>query len=138
MCASAYCCSPSCGCERSWRQSKIRQSSRRCASCSVDTSVVRLIGSYFGLNCLFYLPDARLVALVENPLLDARAPDQPRLGQDLQMLADSGLTDAELLGDEDRAHAVLDQIAVHLRRKMAARILQPFQNLQAALVGERA
>src|SRR3981081_1752520 len=35
---------------RSWRQSKIRQCARFCWSCSVETSVVELIG-VFQVNC---------------------------------------------------------------------------------------
>ncbi len=40
-------------------------------------------------------------------------------------------------GDQQRADAVLDQIAIRLRRKMRARVLQPIEDLQPALVGDR-
>src|SRR5260221_6360233 len=138
MCASRYCASPRSGFARSWRQSKIRQLSRCWASCSVETSVVRLMTSYFGLNRFLYLPDAALVALVEDPLLDPLAAHQSGSGQDAQMLADGRLAYPQLFRQENRADPVLDGVAVDLRREMAARRLQPFQDLQAAVVRQRA
>lgn len=54
------------------------------------------------------------------------------------MLAQGRLRDAELVGDEQAADAVLDQIASHLRWEVRARITKPFQDLQAPLVAERA
>ena len=47
------------------------------------------------------------------------------------------LADSQLTGDEDAATAVLDQVAVHLRREVRDRVAQPVEDLQAALVGER-
>ncbi len=79
-----------------------------------------------------------LVALIENPLLDPLAADQSRLGQDLQMLADGRLAYAELFGDQHRAHSVIHEIAVDLLAEMAARILQPVEDLEALVAGKRA
>src|SRR5215831_7580644 len=66
-------------------------------------------------ECLLGPGDAVLVALVEDPLLDLLAPDQARPRQQFQMLAAGRRADAQLLRDEQRAHAVFDQIAVALR-----------------------
>src|SRR6185312_12942781 len=49
-----------------------------------------------------------------------------------------GLAHAELVRDQRRAHPVAHQVAVDLRRKVLARLLQPVEDLQAPLVGERA
>jgi len=57
--------------------------------------------------------------------------------QDAEMLAGRRLADPQLCGDEDAAHAVLHQVAIHLRREVLARALQPFQNLQPLRIGER-
>ncbi len=54
------------------------------------------------------------------------------------MLRQRGLRDAELLGDENPADAVLDKVAVDLRAKMGARILEPLQDLEPALAGKSA
>src|SRR5437762_4011973 len=53
------------------------------------------------------------------------------------MLARRWLAGAELVGDADAAHAVLDEIAVDLRREMPRRIAQPVHDLEAPLVGQR-
>jgi threonine dehydratase len=52
------------------------------------------------------------------------------------MLAERRLRDVELLGDEEAADAVLDEIAIGLAREMRGRILQPFENGEAALIGK--
>ena len=54
------------------------------------------------------------------------------------MLAGSGLADSQLMRDQDAADSVFDQIAVHLRREMTARMLEPFQDLKAALIRQGA
>src|SRR5688572_13694033 len=80
------------------------------------------------------LADAGLVALVEDPLLDPLRFDEPRLREHLEVNARRRLADAELLGDQDAAHAVLYEVPVHLRRKVRLRVLEPLENLQPALV----
>lgn len=55
--------------------------------------------------------------------------DEPRCGENAQMLARRRLAHAQFFGDEDAADAVLLEIAVNLRREMAARVLQPFKDL---------
>src|ERR1700733_7216376 len=87
-------------------------------------------------ECLLCLGDAGLVALVENPLLDLRAPDQAGLGQKLQVLAAGRRPNAELLRDEQRAHAVVDEVAVALRREVGHRVTQPLKDLEAFLVAQ--
>jgi threonine dehydratase len=52
------------------------------------------------------------------------------------VLAQRRLGDAELLGDQDPAHAVFHQVAIHLRAEMGLWILQPLQNLQPPVVGQ--
>ena len=42
------------------------------------------------------------------------------------MLARRGLADTELLGDEEPADTILDEVAVHLRRKMRPGSLSQF------------
>src|SRR5580704_10800265 len=88
-------------------------------------------------ECLLCLGDPVLVALVEDPLLDLLAPDQARPGEQLQMLAAGRLADAQLLRDEQGAHAVFDQIAVALRREAGHRVTQPLEDLKALLVAQR-
>lgn len=45
------------------------------------------------------------------------------------MFAERRLGDAELFGDQQRANAILDQIAIQLAWEMGARILQPIEDL---------
>src|ERR1022692_1484097 len=87
-------------------------------------------------ECLLYPGDAVLVALVEDPLPDLPAPDQARPGEQLQMLAAGQRADAQLLRDEQRAHAVFDQITVALRREVGHRVTQPLQDLKALLIAQ--
>src|ERR671919_551751 len=95
----------------------------------------RLHSGRYGLLELF---DAGLVASVEGPLLDPFGTKEPGLQQAPEVLACGRLADAELLGDEQPAHAVLDQIAVDLRWKVRLGLLQPLQDQEPALVGQRA
>src|SRR6185295_4548594 len=81
--------------------------------------------------------NALFVALVEGPLLDPLRPQQPRVHEDAQVLARRRPTHAELVGDEYPAYAVAHEVAVRLRRKVIARLLEPREDLQPALVGER-
>src|SRR6185369_1501375 len=83
------------------------------------------------------LGDALFVPLVEGPLLDPLAADEPGVREDPQMLARGRLAHAELGGDEHTAHAVAHQIAVDLPGKVRARRLEPAENLQPLLVRER-
>ena len=57
--------------------------------------------------------------------------------QNLHVLGRGRLADAEFLGDEHQTDAVFNKVAVDLRREMRLRVLQPFQNLEPPLVGER-
>lgn len=50
------------------------------------------------------------------------------------MLAGGGLANAQLTRDQDAADSVFHQIAINLRREMAAGVLEPFQDLETALV----
>src|SRR5258708_36589481 len=81
------------------------------------------------------LGNARLVAFVKRPLLDAPAPDETGLNEHAQVLAGGRLADAELLRDEQATDAVLDEIALDLRREVGARRLQPPHGLEAAVRG---
>jgi hypothetical protein len=84
------------------------------------------------------LPDTLLVPLVERPLLDPLPPHQPRLRQHPHVLAQGGLTHAELAGQEQPADPVLGQVAVHMRREVGPGLLEPLQDLKPSLVGEGA
>lgn len=53
-------------------------------------------------------------------------------------LANRRLTDAELIGDKDAAHAVFDQIPLDLPREVSARTFEPFQDEDPLVVSERA
>src|ERR1700722_11597666 len=86
---------------------------------------------------LLHLGDTVLVAPVEHPLPDLLAPDQARLAEQFQMLAAGRLADAELLGDEQRAYAILNQIAITLRREMRLRVTKPLHNQEPFLVAQR-
>src|SRR5690349_13495126 len=68
-------------------------------------------------NRLLDTADRVLVAPVEGPLFDALGAQQAGRTQDFEVLAHGRLADAELLGDQHAAHAVLRQVAVLLRRE---------------------
>ncbi len=87
---------------------------------------------------LFDFAYARFIALIEGPLLDALAANQAGNIQDFEMFAGGGLADAQFPGDVEAANAVTEEIAVDLRGKVAAGILEPGQNLEAAATGESA
>src|SRR6185436_6667982 len=74
--------------------------------------------------------DALLVATVERPLLDPLGDEQAGVDEHPQVLAGGGLPHSQLASDENAADAVLDQIAVHLRRKVGDRVAQPVEDLQ--------
>jgi len=82
--------------------------------------------------------DLGLIALVERPLFDALGAHQSGPQQDLHMFAGGRLAHAQFFGDQDAANAVFDEVSIHLRAEVLARLLQPFQDLQAAVVGQRA
>src|SRR5258708_923960 len=84
------------------------------------------------------LADLGFVAPIKGPLLDPLGPNEPGPRQHLQMLAGGRLAHSQLLGDEHAADAVLDQIAVLLRAEVPLWLLQPLQDLEAALIGESA
>jgi hypothetical protein len=69
--------------------------------------------------------NALLIALVEGPLLDPLRSQEPRMGQDPEVLASRRLAHAELLGNEQPAHAVPYQIAVDLGPKIGSGVFQP-------------
>src|ERR1700722_15541705 len=81
---------------------------------------------------------AFLVALVEGPLLDPLGAHRADLGEELHVLGHGRLADAELLGDQEAADAVLDEVAVDLLAEMRARVLEPVEDLQATFIGEGA
>src|SRR5579864_802399 len=103
----------------------------------IQTRRSGLFNSYFRQQ-LLTLPDARLVALVKRPLLDSLSANEPGLRKNLQVFACRRLAHPQLLRDEHAAHAVLHQVSIQLPRKMFCWFLEPFQNAQAALVGDRA
>jgi hypothetical protein len=82
--------------------------------------------------------DCFFVALVERPLLDAIGVDEARRHKDAHMLAQCRLTDAEFLGDQQATHAIFHKVAVDLRTEMPRRLLEPVEDLKAAVVVERA
>src|SRR5258707_11137412 len=79
----------------------------------------------------------RLIPLVKRPLLDALPSNESRLLQDFKMLAGRRLGYSQLARDQQPANAILDQVAVDLRRKMPARTAQPVQYVKPALIGQR-
>src|SRR5436190_16171469 len=81
--------------------------------------------------------DPLLIAPVERPLLDPLGMEEPCLRQDPQVLTCSGLADTKLLRDEQAAHAVLDEVAGDLGWEVGARLLEPVENLQPLLAGQR-
>jgi hypothetical protein len=78
--------------------------------------------------------DGLLVPPIEDPLLDPRSVDEPRRDKHSHVLAHGWLAHAQLLGDENAAHAVGLEIAVDLRPEMLGRIFQPVENLQTPFV----
>jgi hypothetical protein len=80
--------------------------------------------------------DARLITLVEGPLLDLLRVQQPCVAQNPHVFTQRRLTKTQLLGDEHRAHAVLHQISVNLRAKIRLRVLQPFEDLEPSLIAD--
>lgn len=91
----------------------------------------------FGQDRLLELPDSRLVALVKGPLFDSLSTNQSRLGKNFKMFTRGRLADLKLLRDEHTAHAILDQVSIHLRWKMTSGVLEPFQDQPAAAAGQR-
>ena len=88
-------------------------------------------------NYFLNSPNARLVSPVERPLSYALRANQAGLLQYLHVLAGGGLADAQLPRNKHATNAVLDQVAVNLRREIFPRILQPGENLQSSPVGKR-
>jgi hypothetical protein len=80
--------------------------------------------------------DRPLVALVECPLFDALGVHQARAHEHPHMLAQRGLADAELFGDQETTHSVLHEIAVHLWPEMLDRILEPVEYPEATVVAQ--
>ncbi|CAH2408153.1 hypothetical protein MES4922_90090 [Mesorhizobium ventifaucium] len=83
------------------------------------------------------LGNPALVAAIKCPLLDAFAAQKAGLGQHPHVLAERRLGDPQLFRNQQRADPVLDQIAIRLAWEMRARVLQPIEDLQPALVGDR-
>src|SRR4029079_9260088 len=75
--------------------------------------------------------DLGLIALVEDALLDALGAQQPAIDQDPHVLAERWMAHADLVRHQRRPHPVAHQVAVDLRRKVLARLLQPVEDLQA-------
>jgi hypothetical protein len=57
------------------------------------------------------------MAFIKSPLLGAFTGEESSLREDLQMLGDRRLADAQLARDQQTAYPVFDQISVTLRRK---------------------
>ena len=87
---------------------------------------------------LFNSAHGFLIPLVECPLLYLFPANQAGICQHIQVLARAGLRDPELAGDKTTAHSVLHQVAIPLRRKVFAWILQPVEHPQAPLIRQRA
>src|SRR5215469_6112215 len=81
--------------------------------------------------------DVRLVSPIERPLTDALSSNQPGLTKNLEVLARRRLAHLQLPRDQDAAHAIAYQVAIHLRRKMSRRLPKPVQDLQPAPVCQR-
>src|SRR3569833_67158 len=79
---------------------------------------------------------AVLVTLVEGPALGALGLDQACRGQDAHVLAQGRRRNPELVGDEEAAHAVLHEVAIHLRRNMPSVLAQPIEYLQPLVAGQ--
>src|SRR5258706_13308836 len=92
---------------------------------------------YPGQDRFLDAPDPGLIALVENPLFDSLRPDQSGAHQDVQMLTGGRLGYAQLARDQHAADPIPDEISIALGREVLARVLQPFEDLKPALVGER-
>src|SRR5262245_33266394 len=95
-------------------------------------------GSDGGGDVLLHRFDADLVSFVEGPLFDTSGPEEAGLGEDLEVFARGGLADAELVGDEDAADAVLDEVTVDLWGEVGFGVFEPFEDLEAAFVGQGA
>jgi hypothetical protein len=98
----------------------------------------RLVRKYPALDAIGNHPfqsfDLRFIALVKRPLFDAFGFYETRLQEDFHMLAGGGLAHSEFFGNENATNAVLHQIPIHLRPKVFSRVLQPIEDLQAAVI----
>ena len=83
--------------------------------------------------------DRRLVAPVENPLLDPLRPDQPRPGPRIRICSLTvGWLTPSFSAMRTAADAVADEVAVDLWPEMRTGIARPiYQDLQTPVVGER-
>lgn len=90
----------------------------------------------FAQDRLLELPDSGLIALIKGPLFDALSTNQPCMTQDFQVFTRGGLADSEFLRDEAAAYTILDQVPIHLGRKVTGGGLEPFQDLPAAAAGQ--
>lgn len=97
-----------------------------------------LAGLEVGAELALEGTDRRLVAPVESPLPDAFRRDEVRSGEGLEVGGGGRLGDAKLVGDEDHANAVVDQVSVALRREVGAGIAEPFEDLETLRAGEGA
>jgi hypothetical protein len=83
------------------------------------------------------LTDPLLIPPIKRPLLDPLASDQSGVREHPHVLAQGRRADSEFPRKQQSAHPVLDQVSIHLRRKVGFRILEPLQDLESALIGER-
>src|SRR5262249_54942636 len=81
--------------------------------------------------------NAPLVSLIKRPLLDPLRAQQTGLGQDPQVLAGGRLADLQFLRNVDAADAIGDEVAIDLWGEVRTRILQPVENVESPIVGQR-
>lgn len=79
-----------------------------------------------------------LIPPVERPLPDAFRGDETGSSKRLEVSGGSRLGDPELVGDEDHADAIIDQVPVALRPEVGARVAEPFEDLETLWAGESA
>src|SRR5262249_28335431 len=76
------------------------------------------------------------VTAVERPALLSRRDQQPGVREQGEMPRGGRRSDAELLANEIRAHAILNRVAVDLRREVSGRVLQVAQDVEPDRPGD--
>jgi|HubBroStandDraft_6_1064221.scaffolds.fasta_scaffold190703_3 hypothetical protein len=85
---------------------------------------------------LLELSDSGLIALIKGPLFDPLSTNRPYMTQDFQVFTRGGLGDSEFLRNEAAAYTILDQVPIHLGRKVTGGAFEPFQDLPPAAAGQ--